>query len=337
VSKIVSSIENLNLMVEQALRCRFRGETSEQIALIEALTNMISDCRLKGWNDKNVIKGLCSSDTSKYRQSLSEVLLFHLLSAQGFTPICSTNGPDFVIEKHGKKIWIEVITPEPKGLPDDWCSGAMGKAITVPNDEILLRWTNAIDEKTKKLNGRFEPRTGEFRPGYLQKKIVGPNDSYVIAINGIDLRWHWVFPNLNGISQYPFAVEAVFGIGPIQIHIDRKTLTATHSDQQIRDSIPKRVDQNVPVGTFISSGPFTQNEFKRVSAIWALDIDEMYSLGHERPMVVVHNPLAEFPIEEKLLPAFEEYVCIAQANEWQLTRKPGVRKSASKDVENDAI
>lgn len=337
MSKIVSSVEDLNLMVEQALRSRFRAETSEQIALIKALTNMISDCRLKGWNDINVIKGLCSSDTYKYHQSLSEVLLFNLLLAQGFAPVCNSNGPDFVIEKNGKKIWIEVITPKPEGLPEDWRSGAMDKAITTPNDEILLRWTNAIDEKTKKLNGRLDSETGEFRPGYLQKNIVGPNDSYVIAINGIDLRWHWVFPNLHGISQYPFAVEAVFGIGPIQIHIDRKTLRATHSDQQIRDSIPKSISRSVPVGTFINSGPFTQNEFKRVSAIWALDIDEMHSVGRERPMVVVHNPLAEFPIEENLLPAFEEYVCTAQANEWQLTRKPGICKRSSKGVEDDAI
>jgi hypothetical protein len=31
-------------MVDQALKRRFRGETSEQIALIEALANMISEC-----------------------------------------------------------------------------------------------------------------------------------------------------------------------------------------------------------------------------------------------------------------------------------------------------
>lgn len=336
MSKVTPPNGDLNLMVEQALKRRFRGETSEQEALIEALKSMIMDCRLKGWGDSNAIKGLCSSDPSKYRQRLSEVLLFNLLSVQGLTPICNINGPDFVIEKNGRKIWIEVITPEPKDLPEDWKSGAMGKAITVPNDEILLRWTNAIDEKTKKLHGRLDPKTGKFRPGYLQKNIVGPNDSYVIAINGIDLRWHWVFPNLDGISQYPFAVEAVFGIGPIQIHIDRKTLKATHSDQQIRESVPKGLNKNVPVGTFINSGPFAQNEFKRVSAIWALDIDEMHAIGRERPIVVVHNPLAEFPIEERLLPAFDEYVCAAQVNGWQLTRKPGIRESTAKNIEGDA-
>lgn len=319
-----TSVEDFNLMVGQALKSRFKGETSEQVNLIEALMTMISKCYVKGWNDGNAIKGLCSGDTSKYRQRLSEVLLFNLLSEHRHAPIFNSDGPDFVIEKDGRKIWIEVITPEPKGLPEDWTSGgAMEKVVTTPNDEILLRWTHAIDEKMHKLNGRKNSKTGEFRPGYLQRNIVGPKDSYVIAINGIDLRGHWIFPNLDGISQYPYAVEAVFGIGPIQIHINRKTLEVSYRDQQIRQSIPKGMNQDVPVGTFINSGSFTQNEYKRVSAIWALDIDEMHAIGRSRPMVVVHNPLAEFPIEERLLPAFEEYVCVGQANEWQLTRKPG--------------
>lgn len=63
--------------------------------------------------------------------------------------------------------------------------------------------------------------------------------------------------------------------------------------------------------------------------IWALDVDEMYAVGRERPMVVVHNPMAEFPIEEMLLPAFEEYVCTAQVDRWELTRKPGAFTASS--------
>ncbi len=320
---------DLSLNLELALKRRFRGETPEQSALIKALKDMICNCHVNGWNEPNAITDLCSENTSKYRQRLSEVLLFNLLLSKGLTPTCNSHGPDFLIEKDGRKIWIEVVTPEPKGLPEDWTNGAMGKAIETPNKEILLRWTNAIDEKLKKLIGRQNAKTGKIKPGYLQKSIVGPNDSYVIAVNGIDLRWHWVFPNLDGISQYPFAVEAVFGIGPIQIHIDRKTLKSTHRDRQIRDSIQKGNNQNVPVGIFIDSGPFMQNEFKRVSAIWALDVDEMYAVGRERPMVVVHNPMAKFPIEEMLLPAFEEYVCTAQTDGWELTRKPGAFTASS--------
>lgn len=324
------SAEDFNTMVGQALKNRFLGESSEQIDLIEALMKTISNCRAKGWNDPNAIKGLCSANTSTYRQRLSEVLLFNLLSDHGHTPICNSDGPDFVIEKDGQRIWIEVITPEAKGLPEDWTSGAMGEAIETPNNEILLRWTHAIDEKMKKLNGRIDAKTGEFTPGYLQKNTVGPNDIYVIAINGIDLRWHWVFPNLEGISQYPYAVEAVFGVGPIQIHIDRTTLKATGRDQKIRRSIPKEINKTVPVGMFINCDPSAQSQFKRVSAIWALDVDEMYAIGRERPMAVVHNPLAEFPIDQGFLPAMEEYVCIDQGKEWQLSRKPGVRKPCLK-------
>jgi hypothetical protein len=49
-------IENSDVLIAQALKSRFKGETPEQIALIEALMKMISNCRAKGWRDSNAIK-----------------------------------------------------------------------------------------------------------------------------------------------------------------------------------------------------------------------------------------------------------------------------------------
>jgi type I restriction enzyme S subunit len=88
----------------------------------------------------------------------------------------------------------------------------------MPHEAMLLRWTAAIKEKAEKLLGSVDGS----RVGYLTKGTVRSDEAYVIAINGRMLRR--LGSSLLGISQFPFAAEAVFAFGPYELHLDRKTL-----------------------------------------------------------------------------------------------------------------
>jgi type I restriction enzyme S subunit len=197
----------------------------------------------------------------------------------------SRNGPDFLIEVDGRKIWIEVICPQPTGIPEDWLAQPKGEVVGFPHEAILLRWTSGIKEKAEKLLGN----TATPSKGYIDKGVVGANDAYVIALNGRLLRGSQ-FATITGISQFPFAVEAGFAVGPITIIINRDTMSQAGSGHAHRPVIRKPNGAAVPAYTFLDPS------FRPVSAIWTTDVDETWVIGNMKPMAVIHNPIAANPL-----------------------------------------
>lgn len=119
-------------------------------------------------------------------------------------------GPDFGLLHHGTTIWVEAIVPEPKGIPDEYLRPPnAGEVIlrTVPHREILLRWTAALKEKCEKFQR------------YVENGTIPANEPTMIAINGCRLA-DW-FPDDNGVSRMPVAIEATFPVGPIVVSISR--------------------------------------------------------------------------------------------------------------------
>lgn len=176
---------------------------------------------------------------------------------------------------------------------------------------MLLRWTTAIKEKSEKLLGKLDEAAG----GYLGKGVVAAEDAYVIAVNARLLRADW--PNLEGISQFPFAVEATLCVGPFALTINRETLETIDAGHQHRPRIPKPNGAQIPADTFLDP------RFKPISAIWAADIDENQMFERTGALAVVHNPEANNPIPLGLLPAQAEYLPVSQGDEYLLDRKPG--------------
>jgi hypothetical protein len=300
------------MTLAEAIKIRYPHNSERSQLIRRRLEEVCNVFVTSGHGDGNAMQNLCSADDSQYWQQLSEVLIATQLLQAKNQIAHPRKGPDFVFDDNGRKVWIEVICPEPRGLPDDWMRHTPGSAVTLPHEAILLRWTAAIKEKTEKLLGKPGMR------GYLDKGIVGPNDAYVVAVNGRLLRgFNGSFPELIGISQFPYAVEATFALGPLQVLIDRTTLKATEGGHQHRPLIPKPNGNAVPADTFFD------RKFAPLSAIWAVDLDELLLIGEPRPMAVVHNPLAANPLGRTVLPAQSEYVAVDCGANFELTRHDG--------------
>jgi len=271
--------------------------------------------------DAKFTKELCSGSEQKFWSCVSEALIAARLRDVGLDPAPSEGGgPDFLLTENGRRIWIEVICPEPTGVPSDWLNPELGKVVKVvnfPHEQILLRWTSAIKEKAEKLIGSFD---GTIK-GYIEKGIVSPGDAYVIAVNGRHLR-NCTFSTVLGISQFPFAAEAVFAIGPYQITIDRDTMEQIGAGHQHRPMVSK------PNGALVPAYTFLDPRFQPISAIWAVDLDGTSAIGNPEPMAVIHNPNAVKRIPIGFLPAQDEYVAEPiGAEEFELSRIEGCLKS----------
>lgn len=304
-------------IIEDFLLQRYPGNGRPQIVRDE-IAHTCNWFVNSGLADSNFTKELCSGSEQKFWSHASEALIAACLRKAGLDPVPSgRGGPDLLVIEKDRKIWIEVVCPEPTGLPSDWLTFKPGSVVDFPHEQILLRWTSAIKEKSEKLLGSLDSAT----KGYLENGIVASGDAYVIAVNGCRLR-QGPFPELLGISQFPFAVEAVFAVGPYQITINRVTLEQTGAGHQHRPLISKPKGAPVPAYTFLDA------RFQPISAIWAVDVDGTSAVGNSEPMAVIHNPNAINPIPTGYLPAHDEYVATPiGTEEFELNRLEGCLRS----------
>jgi type I restriction enzyme S subunit len=293
------------MLLADAITLRFPHQSERSRTLRQRLEEVCS--QFVQAHDKSALSKLCSKDDNQYWQQLSEVLIAAQLAQARIPFMHPRSGPDFLLSHEGLRIWVEVVCPEPRNIPKEWTHHTPGTAVSLPHEAILLRWTAAIKEKAEKLLGSPGSR------GYLSKGVVRPDDVYVIAVNGRLLRgFQGAFPELEGISQFPYAVEATLALGPLQVAIDRATLKATETGHQHRPRIPKLHGNSVPADTFLDP------KFSPISAIWAVDLDETILLGQPRPMAIVHNPLASNPLPKHFLPAGAEYAAVDCGNHLEL-------------------
>jgi type I restriction enzyme S subunit len=275
--------------------------------------NLASACQRfvdSGLADLNFSAELTSGLDSKFWSRVSEALLAERLNDKKLLPR-STPGPrpDFLVLQDNRKVWIELICPEPVGLPDSWLNVEPGTAGNFPHQAILLRWTSAIKDKAEKLIGSGDGKT----MGYFHNGVVAADDAYVIAINGCRLR-HGPFSALLGISQFPFAAEAVLPIGPYQVQMNSETFEVCQHGHSVRFHVEKSN------GVLVSISMFLDTHYSAVSAIWAVELDGSSVVGNHEPTAVIHNPLATNPVPCGFLNADDEYVA-AKSGDWYLFSK----------------
>lgn len=300
--------------LREAIERRYPHAGERIAALRESLVAACQRYMDAGLGDRDAERRLSSTDNWTYWQQLAEVLVAHQLELAGLCFFHPAEGPDFCVEHEGRRIWIEVITPTPANVPEAWLAPPGGAVRDFPHEAILLRWTAAVKEKAEKLLGNDRGLRG-----YLAAGVVAQDDAYVIAVNPRLLRgYDGAFDCIDGISQFPFAVEATFAVGPLQVRINRETLEASEPEHQRRMLIPKPRGEAVPADTFLDQ------RFAPISAIWAIDADEGTLLGKVPRSAVVHNPLATNPVPTGLLLAQDEYVAhTLDDDNYQLERIEG--------------
>lgn len=233
-----------------------------------------------GLPDAHFVSEFTNGKTESQFQRAWEMMLARHLDALGYRITSQGDGPDFRFEHDGRTVWVEAICPEPKGLPADWMAAPVPGQCNVgtfPHREILLRWTAAFKEKCDKL------------AKYRARGIVCENDAYVIAINGCQLG---ALPLNHGISQFPFAVEAVYCVGPVAMPVDRDTGRIGTPFITQQDNIANANGAPVP------TSPFVDTTYSGVSAIIACSMDR--SQESILPLDVVHNHFARVRLPERM-------------------------------------
>lgn len=299
-------------MIRTHVEGRFPGDHPHRIAIREHLVSICEQLVSRSLSDPNFVSKLTSGSDQQYWACISEALIADRLRDREFGMRDKRGvGPDFLVMNGSQRVWIEVVCPEPSGIPIEWLNISSGSVVGFPHEEILLRWMSAIKVKAEALIGNADGRT----VGYANSGLVAPDDAYVIAVNGCRLRGRQL-PALIGISQFPFAAEAVFPIGPYQLRIDRETLQVIDRGHQHRPYVLNRNEAKVPAYMFLDPC------FSRISAIWAVDLDGGSAIGNSEPMIVVHNPNATRRIPSGFLPADDEYEAVAEGDDLVLHKMP---------------
>lgn len=298
--------ENIATVIER----RISGSDLARLHSAE-LRRVAEQFMASGYADGKFLNELAGNEGA-FWSALSEALVFDRIAAKAFGARAKIgHGPDFLLMDNGRRVWIEVVCPQPGDIPADWLACVPGFG-SVPHNQILLRWTAAIKEKTEKLLGSPDGQ----RKGYLQKGVVDPSDCYVIAVNGCRLR-HGLASALEGITQYPYAVEAALALGPYSYSVDLQSNKIVREGYSERYLIPKSNASTVPASTFLDP----RNSM--VSAIWAVDFNGTRARFSTEPSAVIHNPLAKNPVPVGFLSSDIEYVSEVEGDFIVLTRRPG--------------
>lgn len=251
--------------------------------------------KFKPYADAHFLEELRSGQPGKFQQRYWEMYLGNWLIERGFKLLPPrAEGPDVAIQLPDRRVFFEAIAPGPGDGPDrvpdvepqPWTPGEKLEAREVPSGPIVLRWTSAFHVKAQKLRE------------YLDSGIIAPTDSCVIAINSCQLG---VF-GFDGISTFPAAVEAVYPVGPQQVHFTVGQPEKTTVDLKHRPAVEKLNKSTV------ATTPFMNKEFAHVSAVLATHKDDAHMYCYPgRPLALVHNQHAAVPLAPKQIPVDVEY------------------------------
>ena len=203
----------------------------------------------------------------------------------------TNKGPDIQVKFGISTIWIEATAPRggDPDKPDSVVQPLMtpGKIVggKVPDDQIILRYRNTIQEK---YNNKYNR--------YLTNDIISSVDCYVIAINGCQIHCSRVENNI------PRIVRSVFPFGLQVVTINTKSHEVVGTSHQYRPSITKASGKSVDTNIFLN-----QN-YQNISAILFSNADvgnQVDPFGQD--FVCVRNPYALNPLPNNFLCIGSEY------------------------------
>ena len=197
-------------------------------------------------------------------------------------------GPDFKISDGNRNVWIEAVAVRKGNGRDKVPNIENGKAIDVPEKEMLLRLTTGLGEKYRKYLS------------YLQDDHINSDDPYVIALDRSDLE--------HSDAQIPLILKCLFAIGHQVLFLKRekpqpKTEGSTWSAREKVNKIS---------GSEVEMLMFRDDSFEGISAVIYCAQNILNSLRDPNRMgdnfVIVHNPFAKNPITKGFFKFGDEWL-----------------------------
>lgn len=249
-----------------------------------ALATMTTRPDFRDWLESLWIQFEPHADTNfhsefkkQFNQRAWEMHMGSVLLNRGYNLGNHTNiGPDFKIPFKNKSVWVEAIAIEKGDGQDKVPDIVYGKAIDVPEKEMLLRLTAGLREKHRKYLT------------YLRDDLVDQDDPFVIAIDRSPLE--------HMDAQIPLILKCLFAIGHQVFFLNRdKPQSRTEgSTWSAREKI------NKISGSEIGMLMFRDASFEGISAVIyctqnILNSPQDFSHMGEN-FVIVHNPFAKNPL-----------------------------------------
>ena len=224
-----------------------------------------------------------------------EMYLAYVLMERGYKlDKHGTYGPDFYFHSDNVTVCIEATVPGAgkgpdrvpplSGTSDMINQGLEPIAQEVPEDKIILRFTNAIDEKRKKYDK------------YLADEIISPTDKCIIGINGGE-----VLPRLFDEFSLPYIVKSLFPLGKFSVTFDRD-FNIVSSRHQYRPKITKSSGKDVP------TNPFLDENYQGITGVLYNNVDAVNDPERAGDkFIFIHNPLARNPLPRNFFKFGTEY------------------------------
>jgi hypothetical protein len=210
---------------------------------------------------------------------------------------CDGGQPDICVLDGDRRIWIEAIAPEPGADGPDQVRGPAplnkgGGVGYAPTRQAQLRITSALLTKSRIVNG------------YLHDGVMAPEDVRLIAIGA------GRFGVYVADRPLPLILSAVFPIGDEFVSIDTKTGEVMDHGFQTSLEITRQERPSV------SRTAFIDEQFAPISGIiWSrIGIGNMSRA--ERPLALIHNPLATIKMPQSWGVWDQEFVATKHDNHW---------------------
>lgn len=179
-------------------------------------------------------------------------------------------GPDFLMHDGERRIWVEAVVASPGEGPDQVPHAPFPTIVNAPEDAIVLRITNALERKVKKL--------GE----YIDKGIIQGDDGFVIGVCS-------AIPN-QIITSY-HALRAVYGIGGWEAEFEGGAPNIVGSHMTELTSVSKSC------GAEVATDQFLRRSWERVSGLlFSASPFVSNELRAGRDFSFLHNFAARYPL-----------------------------------------
>lgn len=244
------------------------------------------------WYEQFADKDFSKKRTARFHDRFWEMYLACTLKEFGkdLQEKPSEKGPDICVMQVSPEsyIWVEAITANPGQGVDKVPPMVSNNNITwfrIPEEQVILRYTFALDEKFKKYHF------------YIKDGIVAPTAPYIIAVNGGKVPYAWD----NG-EEIPYIIQAVLPFGPQTLSIIWEKPEESTVGYSYRPEIIKKSKRGAPTNIF------QRKVYEGISGI-IFSRSEIFNIHRKmgNDFILVHNPLALNPIPWGWLKVGREY------------------------------